>query len=781
MRLNRFISHWTTAGDHYIVHCDGSVSAIAELDGYDIYMSDDDAATKSLEALRHFIDCLPLEVSVEFHLQRRRDTHAVDSFKACPVKRMARVLTPLRQKYIEHIRDYLFVNRIYLVLQWHGSKRFHNPVAAFSFARLERELRRIPHACTQLQQFIEKSCSSLAGFSLLDVNQALRFLYRSAHYRSCELLPDSSYLLRDILAPSGEARNGFYVMNGVQLKPFLIYLYPEPDLRIVTDFMASLPIELDISLYLRRRDYSRFLRKSGGEEVRQERQLSSEDVESEKRLADIAAWRRHVVNNGLQIFNNVFYLKLFGKQEEIEEQANDLLEQLAALGAVVESERLVDYAMIYTLPANMYQSAFKRQDHTEMVLSLLPVVKFHQGNGYQEAIAATNFTFTGFDYTNQTGGEFYHSLTIAKTGSGKGVLNCARIIQLYGLGYDFYAIEIGNTYEFLFRLLGGNYVTIDPDSSVINPFPLCAEVGSRPSSTLVAPTIKSLARILTDGRMEMSVHETSVCEMTFKSIYQPAYLERHKIKEAPHLGHFYTAMALLDEKNLNDKQKYARDTILKNVQSFLATIIGERFKAEDNLNLSGSLFAADFKRLKDEPQLLVIYLTFLSLRYGQKALFRRTPTFIVIDELHEFMRADRDTIRTLCVQIARMGRKERGYINLITQEIDDIAQLDSSLVNQMFITNLLYTETRHQKASEHFASLNERALTTWSNYQQYYSGYRAGLIGFGGHYTDAFLTYPKEILALADTRGEMLERKKELMNRYETIEAAYEELLQGYA
>lgn len=780
MRLNRLVSHWTTAGDHYIVHCDGSVSAIAEIDGYDIYMSDGEAATKSLEALRHFIDHLPLEVSVEFHLQRRRDEAAVERFIACPVKRMAAVLAPLRRQYINHISDYLFINRIYLVIQWHNGRRLGNPAALFSLTRLERELERIPSSCAELEKFIDKARRSLAGFSLLTAEQAVRLLYSSAHYRPCELLPDSSYLLRDILTPSGEGRDGFYVMNGINLKPFLIYLYPEPDLRIVTDLIASLPIELDISMYLRRCDYSRFLRKSGSEETRQERQLSDADVESEKRLADIAAWRRYVVNNGLQIFSNVFYLKLFGSREEIERQANDLYEQLAAIGAVVESERLVDYAVIYSLPANMHRSVFKRQDHTEMVLSLLPVVKFRQGNGYQEAVAATNFTFTGFDYTNQTGGEFYHSLTIAKTGSGKGVLNCARIIQLYGLGYDFYAIEIGSSYEFLFRLLGGSYVAIDPDASVINPFPPCAEVGETPRSSLVAPTIKSLARILTDGRAEMSIHETSVCEMAFKLIYQPAYIRRHKVGQAPHLAHFHTAMTLLDEKYLNDKQKFARDAILKNVQSFLATIIGERFRSDDNLNLTGSLFAADFKRLKDEPQLLIIYLTFLSLRYGQKALFSRAPAFIVIDELHEFMRVDKDTIRALCVQIARMGRKERGYINLITQEIEDIAQLDPSLVNQMFITNLLYTETKHRQASEHFASLNERALATWSNYQQYYPGYRAGLIGFGGLYTDAFLTYPREILALADTRGEMLERKKELMDRCETMTEAYEELLSQY-
>ena len=781
MRTSHQISHWTTVDDRYILHCDGTISAIAEIEGYDIYMSDEERARQEMSILKNFIDGLPHDVSVEFHLRRRRDKQGINNYMTYPVRRMAEVLQPLRQKYIEHIRDYLFINRIYVVLQWHGARAVFAFGNIFSVNLIEGEIIKSLTNCQKLKKYIIQAQRGLRGFRLLEKEEVLLFLYEAAHYRSCEKPPDTSYLLREILTPSGETRDGFYQMNGITVKPFLLYMYPEPNPRIVTDLIASLPLELDIAFYLRRCDYKSFLRKSGNEEIKQGRQMSEADVESEKRLGDIAAWRRHVVHNNLQIFNNVFYIKLYGSRQEIEEQATDLQEQFAALGAVVESERLIDYAMIYALPGNMYRSNFKRQDHSEMVLSLLPTTKFKQGNGYEEVVAATSFTLTGFDYSNKTGGEFYHSLTIAKTGSGKGVMNCARIIQLYGLGYDFYTIEIGNTYEFLFSLLGGSYISIDPDSSVINPFPPCDEVGGSPSSSLVSPTIKSLTRIFTDGREQMSIHEIVVCEKAFKIIYGQNFIKKHKIKRAPNLSHFHLGLSLLADELLNDKQKYARDLVLKNVNSFLGTIIGERFTRDDNFSLKGTLFGVDFKKLKDDPQLLMVYLTFLSLRYGQKALFSKAPTFIVIDELHEFMRVDKETIQTLCVQIARMGRKERGYINLITQELDDIERLDPSLVNQMYMTNLLYTETKHQAAREHFAGLNDKAFATWSQYQQYYHGYRAGMIGFGGQYYDSFLTYPTEFLALADTRGEILLRKKELMEQHKNIEDAYRNLLLDYA
>ena len=781
MRFEQALSSWCFLGDHYFLHTDGAISAIAELNGYDIYMATPDAANGYLNGLRALIDTAPTQVALEFHVRRRRDQANVQRFMQQPLKRQAKLLGALRRTYIEHLAGYFYHNQVFLVIQWHDDSTARKLQNLLLPDGPQRALRVAKANCQKLDDYCRRLSGSLKDMRLLPVEEAFKFLYAASHYYPCEQLPDQSYLLKEVLMPSGEERNGLYCMNGVHIKPFLMYFYPEPDLRILTDMMASLPIELDLAFYLRRRDYGAFLRKSGGDEVRQERQITATDVEAVKRLEDIAAWRRYVVDNGLQIFNNCFYLKLYGSPETLEEHTVGLSEKLSALGAIVESERLTEHAILYCLPTHMYLGRFMRQDHTEMVLSLLPAIRFNQGSGHEEALVATNFTFTGLNYANKSGGEFYHSLTIAKTGSGKGVMNCARILQLYGLGYDFYTIEIGSTYEFLFRLLGGDYVAIDPDKSVINPFPLCSEVGKQLSSALVAPTVRSLARILTDGKSMLSVHQIAVCEMAIKRIYTAQFIKKHNIAKAPTLAHFYLGLGELASKSLNDEQKRARDGLLVNVGSFLDTIIGERFKEEDNLSLNAPLFGADFKKLKDEPQLLITYLTFLSLRYGQKALFRRAPTFIVIDELHEFIRVDKETIRTLCAQIARMGRKESGYISLITQEVDDIAALDPALINQMFITNLLYTESRHEQARKHFPALNDRAYAIWRSYQQAYEDHRAAMLGFGGRWQDVFLTYPRAILALADTRSEMLTLKEQLMQKHQDMQDAYQELLERYA
>ena len=781
MRMADALTSWCFLGEHYFLHTDGTISAIAEIQGYDIYMATPEAARAYLTSLRSLIDTAPTQVALEFHVRRRRDQTSAERFSQQPLKRATQILGELRRTYIDHLAGYFYHNQVFVVIQWHDDSTARKVWNLFLPDGPERALRVAQANCQKLEDYCRRLQSSMKDMRLLDTKEGFAFLHAASHYYPCERVPEQRHLLKEVLTPSGESRNGFYCMNGIHIKPFLMYFYPEPDLRILTDMLASLPIELDLAFYLRRRDYGAFLRKSGGDEIRQERQVTATDVEAAKRLEDISAWRRYVVANGLQIFNNVFYLKLYGSPATIEEQATEMNEKLAALGAIFESERLTEHAILHALPTNMYRGRFMRQDHTEMVLSLLPATRFNQGSGHEEAFVSTNFTFTGFNYANQGGGEFYHSLTIAKTGSGKGVMNCARILQLYGLGYDFYAIEIGSTYEFLFRLLGGDYVTIDPDQSVINPFPLCSEMDKNVSSALVAPTVRALARILTDGSSNMSVHAVAVCERAIKRIYTPAFTKKHKITKAPTLAHFYLGLEELASDTLNDKQKYARDGLLVNVGSFLDTIIGERFKEEDNLSLNVPLFGADFKKLKDEPQLLITYLTFLSLRYGQKALFRRTPTFIVIDELHEFIRVDKETIRTLCVQIARMGRKESGYINLITQEVDDIAALDPALINQMFGTNLLYTESHHDQARKHFPTLNDRAYAVWCDYQQIYADHRAAMLGFGGTWQDVYLTYPREFLALADTRSAMLTLKEQLMRKHHDMQAAYQELLTHYA
>lgn len=771
-------NHWRFLDENYILHTDGTISAIARIKGYDIYMQDEDAAQGFMMNLRSVITEMPDNISLEFHLKRRKDLVSSNKYRTKKLVRANQVLTSLRESYIKHIENSCYVNSIYLLIQYHSKASLGDLVGLINPASLEKIYAKSISHRDKLEKYCKQLQHKLIGCKLLEKLDATKFLYDAVHHRECEVMPDEHYALKDLLLPTGVERDGVFVMNGVNLKAGLLYFYPEPDIRLFTDIFSWLPTEMDVSFYLRRQNYGSLLRKSGAEEIKQERQVASADASGEKRLMDIAAWRRYVVNNNLQIFANVFFMKLYGATDTIEHYFNEINDNLASLGAIMESEKLLNFSIAYSIPGNMYRSKFMRHDHTEMAMCLLPATEFYQGNGHEEAVLGTNHSFTGFDLSNKSGGEFYHSMTIAKTGSGKGVLNCARVVQLYGLGYDFYTIEIGNTYEFLFKLLGGDYVTLDPDASVINPFPPYSDVGVSISSSLVSPTIKSLAKIFTDGKPELNIHQISVCEMALQHIYVKASSRR--ANKAPNLQDFYNCLAKFDEKMMNDKQKWARDEVLLNVKSFLDTIIGERFKCDNNLIIKDGLFGADFKRLKDDANLMMTYLTFLSLRFGQKALFQQTPSFITIDELHEFIRIDKETIRTLCSQIARMGRKERGYINLITQEADDISNLDSSLINQMHIVNLLYSEGNHDKLLTELSSLNNQAFNTWRNYESSYKNYRAAMVGFGDRWTDSFLTFPMEILALADTSSRGLQLKNSILHRTDAMHDAYDKLLKHY-
>lgn len=782
-------SLWYFIDDNYILHRDGSISAIAQINGYDLYMQDAESSDGYLNNIKNIINQLPLNISLEFHMLRRRDTISPQQYRSQELIRSTKLLKQLREKYISHLEGNCYTNSLYLLIQQHSKVSLGSLLGSWHPASLEKTYN---HSLEQKAE-LEKHCNDLAnkfhGFRMLDRLAASKFLYEASHHRPCYTFPDSRHSLQKLLTPSGELVDDVYRMNGINIKSCLLYFYPEPATRLFTDLFSWLPVDMNVSFYLRRQNSSSLLRKSGAEEAKQDRQTSESDATAEKRLQEIHDWRRHVVNNNLQIFANVFFIKLYGERDSINHYCNELNEQLGALGGIMESEKLPSFSLQYSLPGNMHKSKFMRHDHTDMVACLLPAAEFYQGNGYEEAVLGTNYTFTGFDLSNKSGGEFYHSMTLAKTGSGKGVLNCARVIQLYGLGYDFYTIEIGNTYEFLFKLLGGNYVTLDPDVSVINPFPPYSEASGSISSSLVSPTVRSLAKIFTDGNINLDIHQIAVCEMTMKVLYNEADKPTNKPTNkhqqlAPNLQDFYKCLGKLSDASLNDKQKRARDEILVNVKSFLDTIIGERFKHDNNLIISDGLFGADFKRLKDDKHLMMTYMTFLSLRFGQKALFNQAATFICIDELHEFVRIDKETIRTLCSQIARMGRKERGYINLITQEAEDILKLDPSLISQMHIANLLYTETRHNLLLESLSSLNNQAFATWSNYLSDHKEYRPAMIGFGDKWVDSFLTYPPEILALADTSSRGLQIKQEILHRNSAdglpMEEAFTQLLQHY-
>lgn len=786
---------WHFIDDNYILHRDGSISLVAQIEGYDMYMQDADNSANYINNIKNIINQLPLNISLEFHMFRRRDLISPQRYREQKPQRAIKVLKELRESYISHLEGHCYSNSIYLLVQRHCKVSLSTLWSAWQPSSLEKIYHNSIEQRTELAKYCDGLASQLSGFRMLDREDASKFLYEASHHRPCNILPDTRYGLQQLLAPSGDVVDDTFVMNGINVKPCLLYFYPEPDTRLFTDLFSWLPLDMDISFYLRRQDSASLLRKSGSEEVKQERQIADSDATAEKRLLEISEWRRHVVNNNLQIFANVLFIKLYGDLSTIRHYCNEINQQLSSLGGVMESEKLLRFSLNYSLPGNMHKSKFMRHDHTDMVSCLMPAVEFYQGNGYEEAILGTNHTFSGFDLSNKSGGEFYHSMTLAKTGSGKGVLNCARVIQLYGLGYDFYTIEIGNTYEFLFKLLGGNYITLDPDVSVINPFPPYKEATGSISSSLISPTIRSLAKIFTDGNIQLDIHQIAVCEMTLKRVYEKKPADELQSKNnnenlksppfanqtiAPNLQDFYNCLSQLSDASLNDRQKQARDEILVNVKSFLDTIIGERFKHDNNLTINDGLFGADFKRLKDDAHLMMTYMTFLSLRFGQKALFNQTATFICIDELHEFTRIDKETIRTLCSQIARMGRKERGYINLITQEAEDILKLDSSLISQMHIANLLYTETRHKLLLESLSSLNNQAFDTWSNYASGHEEYRPAMIGFGDKWVDSFLTYPIEILALADTSSKGMKLKQEILGRNTTIDDAYSELLHHY-
>ena len=772
------LTHWKFVDDRYLLHTDGTLTAFAEIPGYDIYMKEEGAAANYFSNLQNLLHELPANISLEFRLKRRRDKSSPQKYRAVPIARANDILSELRESYISHMQDHCYSNSIYLIIQIHRKHSVLDFCQALTPGGINRIYKNALAQQEELAGYCKLLSAKLPQLRFMDDSECIALMYELANCRSCAKVPDTRHGIDSLMLPHGKEQQGFYHINGVTSKSCLVYFYPDPNRRLFTDLFAWLPLEMDLSLFLRRLDYGSLLRKSGAEEVKQGRQVAEADATGEMRLREIAEWRRYVVNNNLHIFANVFFIKLYGSEQDINYYVNQLNENLASLGGIMESERLLNFSHFYSLPGNLYRSSFMRHDHTEMVLSLLPTVKFQQGNGYEEAFLGSDFTFKGLSFSNDLGGEFYHSMSVAKTGGGKGVLSCSRIIQLYGLGYDFYVIEVGNTYEFLFKILGGNYATLDPDVTVINPFPPYAELKRGFTTALVTPTIRSLAKILTDGKIDLSIHQISVCEMAFKQLYaKPPKSAKHT---APNLSDFYDAMAKLPASKLNDKQKRSRDEVLLNLKSFLGTIVGERFKHQNNLTISDGLFGADFKLLKDDAHLMVIYLTFLSLRFGQKALLQQTPTFITIDELHEFIRSDKETIRTLCTQIARMGRKERGYINLITQEADDIKRLDASLINQMHIVNLLYTESNHASLQSSLASLNDQAFNTWQGYELGKSDYRPAMVGFGDQWFDTFLSYPQDILALADSSSEAREIKRNILASTQDPRAAYAMLLEEY-
>jgi hypothetical protein len=197
-----------------------------------------------------------------------------------------------------------------------------------------------------------------------------------------------------------------------------------------------------------------------------------------------------------------------------------------------------------------------------------------------------------------------------------------------------------------------------------------------------------------------------------------------------------------------------------NLHSFLETPEGRIFARRDNVQISPGISGIDLRDVdRASPKLLTFYLVFLCLRFLNLAFAKTGQARVLLDEIHRFVAHAPEVLRRLVSEIARMGRKEAAAIDIVTQGLAEIDVLEKEIVNSMPLRSLLYRSDGWDVIAGRIA-MPSRAVAIWRQLPYPLNlPWRPAVRSVGSDYFGVRLTFPPELLAIADTTPEGLIRK----------------------
>jgi hypothetical protein len=522
--------------------------------------------------------------------------------------------------------------------------------------------------------------------------------------------------------------------------------------------------------------------------------LGGESVQG--KLQDHADFRSFVQDNNLSVHANCFVVVLTSNTpDDLVIVHKDLCRTLRQYeGTVIVTDDLdVELAYFHTAtPGAGYLSPYMRPDHDLQVAHMTPCfAQSHGDMAHPEVGYITSAgTFVGQRYQKN---HLHHGATAAKTASGKSVATAAQVAQLYPLGFNFYLIEVGRSFEYLVKAYGGEYHALDADTTIISPFASYAEMDrisqvlddaeEGADGVIPATAVSTIRRCLIPIVLATSdtdnitglVHYESVLDDVIQVLYTPGShddsIDGPTLKTLLDIGSEYHAYLYTEGDHRSEHLK----TMLENLSSFLSTSEGSVFTKADTLKFESGLIGIDFGELirGNAENLSKYLLLFVITRLQQLAFTRPEQTFIILDEDHEYTAIDRKLMDTVKRQVTKRGRKSAAFINPISQSVEDIAYnedgtVNTKVINQMSNFLLLFYGTDHGDLASVF-KLPERAETIWKSYPDPVApgralDYRQGLLARSGEFWDLFITWPKILSDITNTNPDAMQLKARLLS-----------------
>ncbi|MHB8454004.1 MAG: hypothetical protein ACYDDO_04745 [Acidiferrobacterales bacterium] len=748
---------WSHALDHDVIaHSDGGVSLLIEWSGLDAEMLSGGERAQAWTMLYSTLGALATGYCAEFHWWREWDEAPAEAYlrHAQTIRRGGALAHALRAAQAEHLRHYGLSNSVALVL-------VKLPRTAF-FRGARHALKNQVEDAEALRAQARRLLPNLPGARIAPVSSYLRRIMQSVDRPAFEAgaapAHDPQLLLSEQLLRSAPGVDDGCVRIGHHLtRVQLVHLYPDADAAWFFG-LSALPLPMHVVAIVRALDTRAALRAAERQSDVAEGTLGRRGRDRQTQtVRDLAAFRAHVAENALRIFQNSYIIHLHGTRAEITEHGRLVDDRIMTAGGQVRAASYVQLPYFRTAqPGQGYRAPLFRTDHALQVANMLPVQVYSAGESAPESLRlGTSGALIGFRLTNQP---VAHSFTVAMTGGGKGVDKVATIAETYPYGIDWYILEIGASYKWVVEGFGGTYTTIDPTETVVNPLPpYAAADDSAPiplDAIMAGCTVNALAFLLTDGRTEFDVHERAAAETALQLLYAVP----DSTLEAPNLADYLVWLERTDYDTPEQRDGAAR--MAANLHSFLETAAGRIFARRDNLLLSEGITGCDLKEVdRASPALLRFYLVFISLRFKHMAFARRTQARVLLDEMHKFVADAPQIVGRLVSELARMGRKDSAAIDIVTQGIREIDCLEKEIINSMPLRSLLYRGDEWEAIAGRI-NMPPGPLSAWRAFRYPLNDpWRPAIRSVGPEYYNLHLTFPPMILDLASTTPRDLDLK----------------------
>ncbi|WP_156897044.1 hypothetical protein [Ferrimonas kyonanensis] len=747
--------------DSVLVHQDGAVSIAVVWDGINSDLSSFGEIKSNYDSLRGVLNSLPIVVTCENHLVRDMDYTRAEHYLEYGAKnavRLPEIDSWVRQEMAEHLVEQSLSNRVVTVLTMNPkSKGFLSLISA------KAELKLNEKTAKELMEVADSVAMSLKGGRVLSkdgwAEYVGRMMYPDYQNWPAPLSVRGDYFLHDQwVRAKPKLVSGCTKVGDYFFKTGLMFFSPDTGLNATPGFnrlLSQLDCYTHLTQVVRRLNKDDVV-KSSANKSKHSRGFSSESgAESAANLQQQESQFRDLVDNNSEVYDNAFFVTIATNDpKETNRISQKLVSFISNHGGELRTEESVQ--MAFWRYRQMGQGRFiqwMRDDVDHQVAHMWPALVFSQGD--KECPQQLRRTHTGELITKGFRRDAVnHSITVAMTGAGKGVNKCAEIFETYCQGIDWYIAEVGKSYEWTVEALGGSYIDVDPEETVINPMPdisLANENGQLPPQIKVG-TVSALSFILLDDEREYSVHERTAAEMALGLAYEDLHYQG--VNRQPVLRDFLNALSKKEFFEGSIPRQNAAQRMAENLDSFLYGEMGRIFNREGNLQLHKGIIAVNLKPVQQKsPQLLKFFFVFVGLAFAQYAFSAGSQARVLLDEMHVLAKEAPAVSRNLISGVARMGRKDGASIDLVTQETEEIDSVEAAVINQTPYFNYLYRQADWDHIAERML-MPDPVLEHWKSWGNPVAAnlpYRPALMLIQGVYFSLELTFPKSLLSLASS------------------------------